>query len=180
MEPSPSLTSPSSTTKCGLERLAPFPVIEHMIHDWFELIHSVCPIFHRGIFLNRLASGEASQDGIFAALVISVCAAVSASLKRKSTNDYSLVTSQRCLDAIEQIELHTGRFPFSLESCQMKYHLCVALGTEKSLDDVDCFRLLAESVAVVKYLVHYQMQDMDTASQQLLKRLYWLLFVALW
>ena len=151
-----------------------------MVHDWFDLIHSVCPIFHRGIFLGRLASGEANQDGIFAALVISVCAAVSASLKRKSTNDYGNITAQRCLDCIEQIELHTGRFPFSLESCQIKYHLSLALGTEKAMDDANSFRFLAESVAGVKYLVYYQMQDMDTVSQQLLKRLYWLLFVALW
>ena len=150
------------------------------MHDWFDLIHSVSPLFHRGIFLSRLASGEANQDGIFAAMVISVCAAVIASLKRKSTHDYGSVTAQRCLDAIEQIEMHTGRFPFSLESCQIQYHLYIALGTEKSLDDVESFRFLGESVTGVKYLVYYQMQDMDTVSQQLLKRLYWLLFVGLW
>lgn len=151
-----------------------------MIHDWFDLIHSVCPIFHRGIFLTRLASGEAAQDGIFAALVISVCAATSASLKRKSSKDYGIVTVQRCVDAVEEIERQAGRFPLSLEWCQLKYHLSVSLGSEKSLDDADSFRLLAESVAGVKYLVYYRMQDMDTVSQQLLKRLYWLLFVALW
>jgi hypothetical protein len=58
--------------------------------------------------------------------------------------------------------------------------LCISFATENSLDDASNFKFLAESTAKVNYLIYYQMLDMDTVAQQLLKRLYWLLFVALW
>jgi hypothetical protein len=100
--------SPASVVVCGTDRLAPFPIIENILHDWFELIHSVAPIFHRGTFLSRLAAGEAAQDCQFSALVISICGATISSLKRKSSIDYGGLTAERCLEVAEQIQLQIG------------------------------------------------------------------------
>lgn len=180
---SPSLTedaSPLSVTACGVDRLGPPLIIRQIIDDWFSLVHSVCPIFHRAIFINRLESGEAAHDGIFAALVVSVCAATITSLKRKSSIDYGILTIERCFEVAEQIESQIGKQPYTLEWCQMKYHLGIAIAHAKSFDDADSFRQLAESANGVKYMTFYTMQNMSTVSQQLLKRLFWLLFVGFW
>jgi hypothetical protein len=164
----------------SLGHLGPSAIIEQIVHDWFELIHSVCPILHRASFLKRLTDGDAAYDPGFSALVASVCAAAIASLKRKSSTYYGIITVQRCLGVIEQIERDRPKQKFSLEWCQTKYNLAVALSSEAGMDSADSFGFMAEAVAGVKYLVYYELENMTFLSQQLLKRLYWLLFAAQW
>jgi hypothetical protein len=137
-------------------------------------------MFHRGIFLSRLAAGEAAHDGIFAALVISICAATITSLKRKSSKDYGTLTTEKCIEVAQTMESQMAKQPLTLEWCQMKYHLGISLANQRSFDDADSFRIIAEATAGVKYLTYYKMQEMCTVSQQLMKRLYWLLFAGLW
>ena len=174
--PIESLSPPSSS----IDQLGPSTIIAQIVHDWFELVHSVCPILHRASFLKRLTDGDVAHDSGFSALVTSVCAAAIASLRRKSATYYGIITVKRCLRVIEQIGLSKANRKFSLEWCQTKYNLAIALSSEAGMDDADSFRFMAEAVAGVKYLVYYELENMTFLSQQLLKRLYWLLFAAQW
>jgi hypothetical protein len=162
------------------EQLGPLAIIQQIAHDWFELVHSVCPILHRASFLNRLTASDAARDPAFSALVVSLCAAAIASLKRKSSTYYGIITVQRCLRVVEEIGLGRPNQKFSLEWCQTKYNLAVALSSEAGMDDATSFAFMAEAVAGVKYLVYYELENMSFLSQQLLMRLYWLLFAAQW
>jgi hypothetical protein len=163
----------------GIHRLAPLHVIEQIVHSWFEQIHSVAPFLHRRAFLTRLRSTEATQDGTFAALVVSLCAATIASLRRKSSQDYgTLVNPERCWEVIDEMNMHQmPRRHFTLEWCQMKYNLSVS---NHLINDAQCFTSMSEAVIGIKYLIHYEMPNMTSASQELLKRLYWLVFAAGW
>src|SRR5450432_1192273 len=91
-----------SPISSSLGHLGPSAMIEQIVHDWFELIHSVCPILHRASFLKRLTDGDAAHDPGFSALLASVCAAAIASLKRKSSTYYGIITVQRCFGVIDQ------------------------------------------------------------------------------
>jgi hypothetical protein len=173
-----SSASPASSSGNLLELLAPIPVIRLIIRDWFELIHSVCPALHRTDFLRRLQ--DSSSDAAFSAVVVSVCAATVASLKRKSSTDYETVTVDKCLMVIDRSGIWGARRPLTLERCQTMYNLAVAVWAEHGTDDADAFRFLAEALAGVKYLINYELANMPFASQQLLKRLHWLLFFATW
>jgi hypothetical protein len=177
---SASIQSLSPTTSSSFDQLGPSAIIEQIIHDWFELVHSVCPILHRASFLKRLTDGDVARDSGFSALVTSVCAAAIGSLKRKSATYYGIITVQRCLRIIEQIGFGRVNQKFSLEWCQTKYNLAVAISSEVGMDDADSFRFMGEAVTGVKYLVYYELENMTFLSQQLLKRLYWLLFAAQW
>jgi hypothetical protein len=169
--------SPATITVCGIHRLAPPHVVEQIVNSWFDLIHSVAPIFYRRSFLTMMKADEAAQDGTFAALVVSVCAATIASLRRKSSQDYGTLTPERCWEVIEEMNLHRYREPYTLEWCQMKYNIG---SSQYLIDDAQSFRNLSEATAGVKYLIHYEMSSMALVSQELLKRLYWLLFAAGW
>jgi hypothetical protein len=177
-----SLVSPSASASnpSPVEQLGPFAIVEQIVHDWFELVHSVCPILHRASFLQRLTDIDAAHDPAFSALVVSVCAAAIASLKRKSSTYYGIITVQRCLRVVEEIGLSRPDPKFNLEWCQTKYNLAVALSAEAGMDNANSFAFMAEAVAGVKYLVYYELENMTFLSQQLLKRLYWLLFAAQW
>jgi hypothetical protein len=163
-----------------LEHLGPFSLIRRIIDDWFELIHSVAPILHRGKFLERLGNGDASRDLEFCGLVVSLCAATVASLKRRSSAQYGSVTFERCLEVVKEYQLLESRDTFTLEWCQAKYNLGCALGAERGLDNPSCFRFMSEAVMGVKYLTYYELPTLCLVSQQLLKRLYWLVFAGLW
>lgn len=180
LSPSIYSTSPSEPPCNILEQLGQFSLIEQIIDDWFELIHSVAPILHRGQFLKRLTDGDASRDLEFCGLVISVCAATVVSLKRRSTAQYGSITFERCLEVVKDNHLLDSNDSFTLEWCQAKYNFGCAMGAQRGLDDPSGFRLLSEAVAGVKYLIYYKLPTWPLISQQLLKRLYWLLFAGLW
>jgi hypothetical protein len=155
-------------------------VIKRIIEDWFEFTHSVAPTFHYASFMRRLADEEARTDPEFGTLVISVCAATVACLKRKCSVNYEKITVERCVQEVKQNRLLEDPQAFTLEWCQANYHLGTALSAGRGMDDIDSFRYFYQAVYGVRYLVHYQMPNMTFMSQQLLKRLYWLLFAGNW
>ncbi|KAJ9636857.1 hypothetical protein H2199_007851 [Coniosporium tulheliwenetii] len=169
--------SPASPSTCGLDQLGPAEV-SLLINDWFERIHSVAPILHRASFLRRLAAGDATRDREFCNLVVSICAATVASLKRKSSTYCGTVTVERCLELAERNDTSRPKNGLTLEFCQTKYNFSIALGSERGLDDPNSSLLMAEALAGVKYLIYHQLDQMDFVKQQLLKRLYWLIFAA--
>lgn len=175
---STSLTPTFEESGHGVLRLAPVEVVEQILNRWFDLIHALAPIFHRGVFMTRFHSREAVQDGLFAALVVSVCAATVSSLRRKSHKDYGSLTPERCWEVAQELSSQHLPVIYSLDWCQMKYNL--ASSHSSTTDTTQHFRYISEAAAGVKYLIHYQMSDMPTLEQQLLKRLYWLIFAAGW
>lgn len=164
----------------GRQKIAPQHVIEQIVQNWFDFVHSVAPILHRAHFLKRLADGDAKHDYEFSNLVISVCAATVACLRRKSSASGVSITVENCCDAIEQNAVYQPNRVITLEWCQTKYNLAAALGSKNGIDDAHFFILLSEATAGVKYLLHHKLGHMDFVSQQLLKRLYWLVFAAQW
>ncbi|KAK1967314.1 glycoside hydrolase [Colletotrichum sublineola] len=151
-----------------------------MLHDWFEKVHALAPVLHRRRFMHRLRAGEANTDRTFCALVVTVCAATAATLRRA---DYGHVTVEWCLDFIEGHHLleHGIRKPsYSLDWCIAMYNIGTSASSmnEEGLGDMGSFHGMSEAGAGVRYLVYYRMADLDMSEQQLLKRLFWLIFAA--
>ncbi|KAG7049972.1 c6 zinc finger domain containing protein [Colletotrichum scovillei] len=120
--PSPNTTTGSHHSN-RLALFAPEDLIQRMLHDWFEKVHALAPVLHRRRFLHRLKAGETNSDRTFCALVVSVCAATVATLRRA---DYSPVTVELCLDFIEEQHLldHGLRKPvYSLDWCVAMYNI---------------------------------------------------------
>ncbi|KAH6721627.1 hypothetical protein BKA61DRAFT_591065 [Leptodontidium sp. MPI-SDFR-AT-0119] len=159
-----------------LDQIAPPEIIKCILDDWFNLIHSVCPIHHRSNFLKRLADGDVEKDPEFLAVVISLCCATVSSLPRKAAVDYPDVTVKRCFEAIQYHRLLDNYRSISLQWCQAKYHLSTSFVGEESMIS---FRLLGEVATGIKYLVCYDMPNMSRIEAELAKRLYCLIFCGL-
>ncbi|KXH60123.1 hypothetical protein CNYM01_10282 [Colletotrichum nymphaeae SA-01] len=177
--PSPNTTTGSHHSN-RLALFAPEDLIQRMLHDWFEKVHALAPVLHRRRFLHRLKAGEANTDRTFCALVVSVCAATVATLRRA---DYSPVTVERCLDFIEEQHLldHGLRKPvYSLDWCVAMYNIGTSASSmnEDGLGDMGSFHGMSEAAAGARFLAYYRMADLDMSEQQLLKRLFWLIFAA--
>ncbi|KAL0936026.1 C6 zinc finger domain containing protein [Colletotrichum truncatum] len=163
-----------------LARFAPEDLVHRMLDDWFEKVHSLAPILHRRRFMYRLKAGEARTNGTFCGLVVSVCAATVATLKRA---DYSPVTVAGCLDFIEENHLlYRGiRNPaYSVDWCIAMYNVGTSASSmnENGLTDLRSFHAISEAAAGARYLAYYHMTDLDMPEQQMLKRLFWLIFSA--
>ncbi|KAL2873776.1 hypothetical protein SGCOL_011092 [Colletotrichum sp. CLE4] len=177
--PSPNNNTGSHSSN-RLALFAPEDLVQRMLHDWFEKVHALAPVLHRRRFLHRLKAGEANTDRSFCALVVSVCAATVATLRRA---DYSPVTVERCLDFIEEQHLldHGLRKPvYSLDWCVAMYNIGTSASSmnEDGLGDMGSFHGMSEAAAGARFLAYYRMADLDMSEQQLLKRLFWLIFAA--
>jgi hypothetical protein len=84
------------------------------------------------------------------------------------------------MELIASTESGAPRQQFTLEWCQMKYNLSVAFFSERGMDSPESFHLMFEAVAGVRYLIYYGRLQLPFPTQQLLKRLYWLLFAGQW
>lgn len=62
------------------------------------------------------------------------------------------------------------------------YNIGVSIGAmaEDGLSDTWCFHALSEAAAGVRYMMYYHLQQLDQVEQQLLRRLFWLLFAGSW
>ncbi|WDK14646.1 hypothetical protein CGRA01v4_05927 [Colletotrichum graminicola] len=163
-----------------LSLFAPEELVYRMLDDWFEKVHALAPVLHRRRLMHRLRAGEANTDRTFCALLVSVCAATTATLRRTY---YGPVTVERCLDFIEEHRLldHGLRKPsYSLDWCITMYNIGTSASSmnEDGLGDMGSFHGMSEAAAGVRFLVYYRMADLDMSEQQLLKRLFWLLFAA--
>ncbi|KAF2188510.1 hypothetical protein K469DRAFT_565891 [Zopfia rhizophila CBS 207.26] len=159
----------------SLDAVAPRAIVKQILDDWFELIHPVAPIFHRGQFIERLSCRESVIDASFLVLVASVCAATVAGLERRRSL-YGSVSVQHCLLVAERLGFWTYTHNFSLERCQAAYNFATATWHEHGMDSAVTHRLAADAIAGVKFLLYYQLDGMPFMDAQLLKRLYWLLF----
>ncbi|PVH77460.1 hypothetical protein DL98DRAFT_637555 [Cadophora sp. DSE1049] len=159
-----------------LDQIAPRETIRRIIDDWFNLIHSVCPIHHRANFLKRLGNGDLDNDPEFLAVVISLCCATVSSLPRKAAVDYPDVTVKRCFEVIQYHRLLDNYRSISLQWCQAKYHLSTSFVAEESLIS---FRLLGEVTTGIKYLVSYELPNMSRIEAELAKRLHCLVLCGL-
>ncbi|WYZ35162.1 hypothetical protein EsH8_I_001438 [Colletotrichum jinshuiense] len=175
--------APSPNTGYQGNRLAlfaPDDLVDRMLNDWFEKVHALAPVLHRRRFMYRLRAGEANTDRTFCALVVSVCAATVATLRRV---DYSPVTVELCLDFIEDhhlLEHGLRKLSYSLDWCIAMYNIGTSASTmnEDGLGDSASFHGMSEAAAGARYLAYYRMADLDMSEQQLLRRLFWLIFAA--
>ncbi|KAH7067112.1 hypothetical protein FB567DRAFT_259768 [Paraphoma chrysanthemicola] len=161
-----------------LVMIAPLDVLHRIIDDWFDWIHPVAPALHRGLFLERLNGSQTSDrdhSTTFLLLVASVCAATVASLRRRRHN-YGEVTVEACLELAEHHKLWSSSSPITLDRALTLYNFSSAVHHEHGIDSPLSFRLSAESAISIKYLIHHQLDQMTFIEQQLLKRIYWLIF----
>ncbi|KAM5342094.1 hypothetical protein ACJ41O_015125 [Fusarium nematophilum] len=174
------VTSPSDASSPPLSAFASGEVISRLLADWFDKIHPVAPILLRRRFLRRLHSGEADANPIFCALVVSVCAATRATLPR---GDHNPMTVEHCVEFLDRHGLLVNRFSqrsFSLDWCTAMYNMGTVISavSESGLSDMRSYHALSEAASGVRYLAYYCLHELDEAEQQLLRRLFWLLFAA--
>lgn len=87
----------------------------------------------------------------------------------------------RCVEFIEENRLlpcGIARPNYSLDWCIAMYNMGVSISAlaEAGVGDVRAFHAMSEAAAGVRYLAYYQVSELDFVDQQLLKRLFWLLF----
>lgn len=160
-----------------LDLVAPRPVLDHMIRDWFDWIHPLAPLLHPDQFRARIAQQYAGQpsEPSFVILVSSVCAATVASLRRRR-DLYGGVTVEGCLALAENLGLWSRAGTITLEWTTAMYNFSSAQYMEHGIDSALSFRLAAEAVIGLRYQLYYELPRMPFLDQQLLKRLYWLVF----
>jgi hypothetical protein len=149
----------------------------HILGDWFDKIHAVAPILLRRRFLSRLNDGEASRSRTFCALVVSVCAATISTLPR---GDYGHLTVEKCIDFIEEHQLlqHSILRPsYSVDWCISMYNIGASIVTQNT-SDIRRYHALAEAAAGTRYLLLADERSASFVDQQILKRLFWLIYAA--
>ncbi|KAL4783862.1 hypothetical protein BJX76DRAFT_243430 [Aspergillus varians] len=182
MPPSLDASSSSSARSSALPFFASEPVVSALLHSWFEKIHPVIPILHRRSLLARVERGEHLRNPSCCGLVLSICALTMAALPREQ---FGLMTVQGCLDYIDEKKLVTpgfARCAYSLDWCISMYNIAVAMiSTSKShATTIRVYHALCEAFAGVRYLTFFGMDQLDSVEQQLLIRLFWVLFGASW
>lgn len=171
----PSHLASAITRRPTTEDLAPRSVIDQVLDEWFEFVHPVAPILHRDSFLQTWNNVD-DQTWDFQALVISICAATVAALRRRAAVYESLVTVERCMALLASIEDIKGALPVSLIRAQIKYNMAVVMVQERGLDSAESQLIMVETIGMVSYLLHYQAESMSFRDRELCKRLYWLCF----
>lgn len=164
----------------SLEQLAPLTTIRQIVRDWFEFVHPVAPILHHDEFLHLLDSPSESHTEEFVCLVISVCAATIATLRRRASEYASSITVDGCYQLICRSNQAARHYSVSLQTCQTKYNMAVSLGTVHGMDYSVSQLLLGEATSMVGYILHYHMQNLSLSNQEALKRLLWLCFAGQW
>lgn len=151
-------------------------MVERLLTDWFELVHPVAPILHRDTFMKRFYQYSNETDQDFSALVVSICSATVATLRRTATAYANMITVDKCWSIISAIHHLRGPLPSSLIRCQWKYNMAVSTFQERGMDDEVPQLLMAEVTGMVGRLMHYNLPDMSLRDGELCKRLFWLCF----
>lgn len=168
----------SRTVNATLELLAPLAIVHRILHDWFKYVHPLAPILHRQHLFQRIKDQDQDADPVFAAMVISVCSVTVSTLRRRSFEEYPSVTVGKCNAIIEEQELLLRQpHPYSLDWCIAWYHIASALQIKLGLDDVRVYRAIKEAMTSVNYLLCFQGDQQTSQDKELLKRLYWLLYM---
>uniref|UniRef100_A0A8H7TRI0 Zn(2)-C6 fungal-type domain-containing protein n=3 Tax=Bionectria ochroleuca TaxID=29856 RepID=A0A8H7TRI0_BIOOC len=147
----------------SLSDFASADTIYGLLNEWFDKIHPIAPILLRRRFFRRLKNGEADSDPVF-------------------YNQTSLSVPS-CLEFIEKNKLlafDLGEVNYTPEWCIAMYNIGVAINATSSqgLSDVHGFHAVSQSSAATTYLLYYSLRSLSYIDQQLLKRLFWLLFAA--
>ncbi|KAL4884929.1 hypothetical protein BJY04DRAFT_214813 [Aspergillus karnatakaensis] len=181
------ITSPFSTIESAatsvlppdiLSRLGPSTLIYTIVNDWFEHIHPLAPVLHRRQFLTRLQHGDAISDLVFCGLVISVLCATCATLRRKSFAEYYPITSDRCIQSIQNYGLLSADGPYTPDWCVAKYNLATASMAQKGMSSPWSHRMFNEAMTGTRYLLNYKLEELSTLKQELCKRLHCLLEIS--
>jgi len=161
-----------------LDLIAPPDVLQRIVDDWFDLIHPVAPILHRDQFMHRISGNghrERERSASFVLLVASVSAATVASLRRRR-EIYGTVTVEKCLEVAERLKLWSMASKTTLDRALMMYNFSSAVHHEYGIDSSLGHRLYGEASTSVAYLLHQHLGQMSFMEQQILKRLYWLIY----
>ena len=159
--------------------MAPRSVINAVLNSWFDEIHPLAPVLCRQHFLRRLAANEADHNRVFAGLVISLCAATVATLRRET---HGGITIEACRDVVQEHQL----LAIALSDCHYTVDWCIAMyNMSTSLmalphhrqNDMAGFHAWSSAAAGVRYMTYYCLPELGIMEQEQLKRLYWLLFV---
>ncbi|RDW86085.1 fungal specific transcription factor domain-containing protein [Aspergillus mulundensis] len=171
------LNHPELSSGDILHLLAPSSLIRAVLNDWFTHIHPLAPVLHRRDFLTRF--GENTADPIFTGLVVSILAATTATLRRKSFAEYHPITPGRCIGIIQSHGLLPADGPYSLDWCIAKYNLATASMAQRGMSDPFVHRMVGEAVTGTGYLLAHNLAQMGVMQGELLKRLWCLLEVTL-
>lgn len=166
--------------RCDLSLIAPPKVLEQIIDDWFTFIHPLAPVFLRAQINEKIQASFRDMQGApdsFLILVASICAATCASLPRRRHN-HGAVTVESCLELTDRFNFWGTARSITLERALTVYNFTCALNGMHGLDAASAYRLTGESSVCVKYLIQHELHRMSFDDQQVLKRLYWLVFVA--
>lgn len=159
------------------QTLASFEVVRQIISDWFGWIHPVAPLLHQDHFMQRLATSQFSSENTpsFLMLVASICAATIASLRRRR-HLYQNLTVESCLAFAERLGVWSPSATITVERSIAVYNFGSALHHEHGIDSPISHRLMTEAAMSVKFLIHQSIDTMAFMEDQLLKRLYWLIY----
>ncbi|KAM0273539.1 hypothetical protein ACHAQH_008288 [Verticillium albo-atrum] len=153
--------------------------ILRLLNDWFERVHALAPVLVRRRFMRRVQSREADHNATFCGLVISVCVATSATLRRE---DYGDATAERGAAFIQHHRLldhdSSNENAYTLDWCIAMYNLGTAAGSiaATGLKSTSSYHTISMSAAGVRYLAYYCIKELDFVEQQQVKRLFWLIF----
>lgn len=115
------------------------------------------------------------SDPLFLILVASLCAAVVASLRRRR-GLYDAVTVDGCFDIAERLGLWNRHRRITLDWVLAMYNFSSATHHEHGIGYPLAHRLSAETAMGVKFLLYHDFRTMSLLDQQILKRLYWLVY----
>jgi hypothetical protein len=155
------------------ELIAPPAIIHQVIIDWFDWIHPVAPLFHRALLMQSLSEEYGSAS--FFLLIVSICAATVASIRRRR-HMYGGISVEACLELAERFGIWSAGSKITLERALVLYNLSIAANHEYGFDSPLTYRLCAESSISAKYLLHESFDQLSFMDQQTLKRLYWLIY----
>lgn len=162
-----------------LSLIAPYRVVEQIIDDWFKFIHPVAPLFRRAQITEMIQASyrDVAPEASRFLLVASICAATCASLPRRRHN-HGAVTVESCLELTDRLKFWSTASPITLDRALTVYNFQCAVACVQGIDAPLTSRLCGESSVGVKHLVQNELDCMTFGDQQVLKRLYWLVFAA--
>jgi hypothetical protein len=132
--------------------------------------------------MHRIRAKELDWNPTFRGVLLSICAATVATLPRADLGPH---TAEEYIEHIKQHRLIKGGFEsclYSLDWCAAMYNIAIAMASiaTSHLTMTRAYHALSEALAGVRYLVFFGMSDMDYLEQQLLIRLFWVLFAGSW
>ncbi|CAI6100757.1 unnamed protein product [Clonostachys chloroleuca] len=169
--------APGRSVNSILELLGPLPLIQRVLSDWFKFVHPLAPVLHRQHLLYRMHTHGEDVDPVFAALVLSVCSVTVSTLRRKSFEQYPAITVEKCIGIIEDENLLQPQ-PYTLDWCITWYNIASALLVDHGPEDFRVYRGIKEAMTSVTYLLCFKGGDGHSdQDKEMLKRLYWFLFM---